>query len=176
MLSSFIIPNTGPGNSALNLTIRATVHSAKAGRPLIKQAIPHPASCQPPTNSLQSSSLGSLECVCAEPSPCHISPSRGRDRPGSSDSSSQHTALSRAAFSPRRGELHHVRGIKGCQSVWLCTAVRVIHSSFAQTGLCVHFTGAGLLNQHRGRTHAGTGGPRSAGCLPQALPHLQTHT
>lgn len=49
------------------------------------------------------------------------------------------------------------QGIKGCQSVWLCSAVGVIHSSFAQTGLCVHLTGAGLLNQRGERTHTGTG-------------------
>lgn len=57
----------------------------------------------------------------------------------------------------RYSELHHVRGIKGCHSVWLCLAVEVIHSGFTQTGLCVHLTGAGLLNQRGERTHTGTG-------------------
>lgn len=85
-------------NSALNLTSQATVHSAKAGPPLFKQTVPHPASCQPTTNSLQSGSLCSLECVYTEPSPCHIPTSKGSER--SSDSSSQHTALSCSVSSP----------------------------------------------------------------------------
>lgn len=120
--------------------------------PLFKQAMPHPAPCQPTTNSLQSGSLCSLECVCAEPSPCHIPTSEGRESPGSSDSSVHHTGLSCSAFSPADSELHRVRGIKGCQSVWLCSPAGVIHSSFAQTGLCVRLT-AGLLNQHGEHTH-----------------------
>lgn len=47
-------------NSALNLTIQATVHSARPTDhrfkrpPAFKQAIFHPASCQRTTNSLQS--------------------------------------------------------------------------------------------------------------------------
>lgn len=106
-------------DSALNWTIQATVHSAKAGPRLFKQAIPHPAPCQHTTNSLQSGSLCSLECVCAEASPCHIPTSKS---PGSSDSSSQHTALFLLRSQLRCSELHRVRGMKGCQSVWLCWA------------------------------------------------------
>lgn len=91
-------------NSSQNLTIQATVHWA---RPSDHRLRDHRRLNKPyftsflPTSHKQFTVYGlcSLEFVCGNPTPCHISPSRAmKDWPP--DSSSQHTALSRSAFSP----------------------------------------------------------------------------
>lgn len=56
----------------------------------------------------------------------------------------------------------------GLQAIYM--DAKVIHSSFAQTNLCVHFTGTGLLNQQwetytNGNWDLHSAHSHSAGCL-----------
>lgn len=111
-------------NSALNLTIQACrpfglpQWPQKQGPPAFKQAILHPASCQPTTNSLQSACSAPRSLSMATRLQCHISPSTAmKDWPpltaphNTQPCAAPLLALLRWA-APRLG-------IKGCQSVWL---------------------------------------------------------
>lgn len=67
----------------------------------------------------------------------------------------------------------------GLQAIY--TDARVIHSGSAQTGLCVHFAGTGLLNQQwetytHGHWDLHSAHSHSAGCLPHAHTHSLTPT
>lgn len=91
-------------HSSKNLTIQATVYSARLSdhrfRDHRRLNKPYFTSFLPTSHKqFTVNGLCSLEFVYGNPTPCHISPSRAmKDWPP--DSSSQHTALSRSAFSP----------------------------------------------------------------------------
>lgn len=91
-------------NISQTLTIQATVHSARPSDHRFKDHRclnkPYFTSFLPTSHKqLKVYGLCSLEFVYGNLTPCHISPSRAmKDWPP--DSSSQHTALSRSAFSP----------------------------------------------------------------------------
>lgn len=117
-----------------------------------KQVVLHPAGCQPTTNSLQSACWALWSLSTASTMPCHISPGPAalKDR-ASCDSSSQHTALCRSAFSrAAAGAAGASWTSSGDKRLPECLArgaiytnVRVIHSWWRRTlDLCVHFTSA----------------------------------
>lgn len=86
-------------NGALNLTIQTNVHSTTALGPLaFKQAILHAASCQPTQTVYSQRAL--LSGIFLWQTDCmpHLS-NQTHERVASSDTSSQHTALSLSAFS-----------------------------------------------------------------------------
>lgn len=149
-------------NSALDATMLAAVPSASNCWGTTGVSTSHTSCSLLPTYHKQFTvrALCSLEFVYGNLTPCHISPVGAVKDRASCDSSSQHTALSRSAFSPAAVSWT-TSGDKrlpecfGLQAIY--TDMRVIHSSSAHTGLCVHFASAGLLNQQRGkRIHMGT--------------------
>lgn len=92
-------------NSALNLTIQATVHSARPNDHRFRdhRRLNKPYFIQPPANLPQTvySQRALLSGVCLwQPDAMPHLPVQSHERLASSDSSSQHTALSRSAFSP----------------------------------------------------------------------------
>lgn len=92
-------------NSALNLTIQATVHSARPSDHRLRdhRRLNKPYFIQPPANLPQTvySQRALLSGVCLwQPDSMPHLPVQSHERLASSDSSSQHTALSRSAFSP----------------------------------------------------------------------------
>lgn len=99
-------PNLQPQcNSALNLTIQATVHSARPSDHRFRdhRRLNKPYFIQPPANLPQTvysqRALLSGVCLWQPNSMPHLSV-QSHERLESSDSSSQHTGLSRSAFSP----------------------------------------------------------------------------
>ncbi len=92
-------------NSALNLTIQATVHSARPSDHKFKdhRRLNKPYFIQSPANLPQTvySQRALLSGVCLwQPDSMPHLPVQSHERLESSDSSSQHTGLSRSAFSP----------------------------------------------------------------------------